>query len=72
MVDCKKKRIVIVGSGFAGLGMASRLLEKGIDDFVILEKSEGVGGTWRYNTYPGAECDIASMLYSFSFARKTK
>ena len=68
MVDCKKKRIVIVGSGFAGLGMASRLLEKGIDDFVILEKSEGVGGTWRYNTYPGAECDIASMLYSFSFA----
>jgi cyclic pyranopterin phosphate synthase len=68
VVDCKKKRIVIVGSGFAGLGMASRLLEKGIDDFVILEKSEGVGGTWRYNTYPGAECDIASMLYSFSFA----
>ena len=61
-------KLVIVGSGFAGLGLAARLKEQGIEDFIILEKSDGVGGTWRHNTYPGAECDIASMLYSYSFA----
>ena len=61
-------KLVIVGSGFAGLGLAAKLRERGIEDFVILEKSDGVGGTWRHNTYPGAECDIASMLYSYSFA----
>ena len=61
-------RLVIVGTGFAGLGLAAKLREQGIEDFIILEKSDGVGGTWRHNTYPGAECDIASMLYSFSFA----
>ena len=61
-------RLVIVGSGFAGLGLAYKLKKAGIDDFIILEKSSGVGGTWRENTYPGAECDIASSLYSYSFA----
>ena len=61
-------RLVIVGSGFGGLGLAAKLREQGIEDFIILEKSGGVGGTWRHNTYPGAECDIASMLYSYSFA----
>lgn len=61
-------RLVIVGSGFAGLGLAYKLKQAGIDDFIILEKSNGVGGTWRHNTYPGAECDIASSLYSYSFA----
>jgi len=61
-------RLLIVGAGFAGLGLAAKLREQGIDNFVILEKLDGVGGTWRHNTYPGAECDIASMLYSFSFA----
>jgi cation diffusion facilitator CzcD-associated flavoprotein CzcO len=61
-------KLVIVGTGFAGLGLAAKLREQGIEDFIILEKSSGVGGTWRHNTYPGAECDIASMLYSYSFA----
>ena len=61
-------RLVIVGTGFAGLGLAYKLKQAGINNFIILEKSDGVGGTWRHNTYPGAECDIASMLYSFSFA----
>jgi len=61
-------KLVIVGTGFAGLGLAAKLREQGIEDFIILEKSDGVGGTWRHNTYPGAECDIASMLYSYSFA----
>jgi len=62
---------VIVGSGFAGLGMAIRLKQAGIDDFVVLERSGDVGGTWRDNTYPGCMCDVPSHLYSFSFARKS-
>ena len=62
------KRIVIVGSGFAGLGMAIQLRRDGIEDFVLLERGHDVGGTWRANTYPGAACDVPSRLYSFSFA----
>lgn len=59
--------IVIVGSGFAGIGMAIRLKQAGIDDFTIFEQADRVGGTWRDNHYPGAACDIESHLYSFSF-----
>lgn len=62
--------IVIIGTGFAGVGTAIRLKQKGITDFIILERSPKVGGTWRDNTYPGAACDIASPLYSFSFEQK--
>jgi len=58
----------IVGAGFGGLCMAIKLKEAGITDFVILEKGDDVGGTWRDNTYPGAACDVQSHLYSFSFA----
>ena len=58
---------VIIGSGFAGLGMAVRLLRDGVNDFVVLERADEVGGTWRDNTYPGAACDVPSQLYSFSF-----
>jgi len=61
-------KLVIVGTGFGGLCLAAKLREKGVDDFIILEKANGVGGTWRENTYPGAECDIPSALYSYSFA----
>jgi cation diffusion facilitator CzcD-associated flavoprotein CzcO len=60
--------VLIVGSGFSGLGMAVRLREAGTDDFVVLERAGEVGGTWRDNTYPGATCDVPSHLYSFSFA----
>ncbi len=60
-------RIAIVGSGFAGLGLAIQLKQQGIDTFSIFEKADEVGGTWRANTYPGAECDIPSALYSYSF-----
>lgn len=59
--------VLIVGSGFAGLGMAIRLKQSGIDDFVVLEQAGEVGGTWRDNHYPGAACDVQSHLYSFSF-----
>jgi cation diffusion facilitator CzcD-associated flavoprotein CzcO len=58
---------VIVGAGFSGLAAGIGLKRAGIDDFVILEKADGVGGTWRDNTYPGAACDIPSHLYSYSF-----
>lgn len=58
---------IIIGSGFSGLAMAIKLKEKGIHDFIILEKAKEVGGTWRENTYPGAECDVPSALYSYSF-----
>jgi len=63
-------RIAIIGAGAAGLCMAVRLRDAGIDSFAIYEKSNGVGGTWRDNTYPGAACDVPSHLYSFSFASK--
>lgn len=59
--------VLIIGAGFAGLGTAVRLLKQGIDDFVILERAGEVGGTWRDNTYPGAACDVPSLLYSYSF-----
>ncbi|ASR37735.1 4-hydroxyacetophenone monooxygenase [Prauserella marina] len=59
--------VVIVGTGFSGLGMAIQLRKEGRDDFVILEKADDVGGTWRDNTYPGCACDIQSHMYSFSF-----
>ena len=50
--------ILIVGTGFAGLGMAIKLLEMGINDFTIIERAKDVGGTWRDNRYPGAACDV--------------
>jgi cation diffusion facilitator CzcD-associated flavoprotein CzcO len=60
--------VAIVGTGFAGLGMAIRLLQDGETDFVVLERANDVGGTWRDNSYPGCACDVQSHLYSFSFA----
>lgn len=60
--------VAIVGSGFAGIGMAIKLKEAGRDDFVVIEKADDVGGTWQANTYPGCQCDVPSNLYSFSFA----
>jgi cation diffusion facilitator CzcD-associated flavoprotein CzcO len=62
-------RALIIGTGFAGLGMAIALQQHGVD-FLILEKADDIGGTWRDNTYPGAACDVPSHLYSFSFEPK--
>src|SRR3954466_2456105 len=59
---------VIVGSGFAGMGAAIQLKKAGRHDFVVLERGDDVGGTWRDNDYPGCRCDVPSHLYSFSFA----
>ncbi len=66
--ETRTARILIVGGGFAGIGMAIRLRQQGIDDFVILERARDAGGTWRDNSYPGCACDVQSSLYSFSFA----
>lgn len=65
-----EKDIVIIGTGFGGLGMAIKLKEAGYHNFVILEKADRVGGCWRENTYPGAACDVPSNLYSYSFESK--
>lgn len=59
--------VLIIGSGFAGLGTAIRLDKDGRRDFLVLERGSEVGGTWRDNTYPGAACDVPSHLYSYSF-----
>lgn len=61
-------KVAIVGGGFGGLCTAIKLQEAGIQDYLLLEKADQVGGTWRENTYPGAACDVQSHMYSFSFA----
>lgn len=67
-MSATRSKIAIIGTGFGGLGMAIKLLQKGERDFVVLERAHDVGGVWRDNTYPGAACDVRSHLYSFSFA----
>ena len=59
--------VLIVGAGFAGIGMGIKLARRGRESFVIIEQADDVGGTWRDNRYPGVSCDIPSHLYSFSF-----
>jgi cation diffusion facilitator CzcD-associated flavoprotein CzcO len=60
--------VTIVGAGFGGVAAAIALGRQGIDDVVLLERGDDVGGVWRANTYPGLACDVPSHLYSFSFA----
>ena len=70
-MDSNSKKIydvIILGAGISGLGTAYNLLRNKNSSFLILEKNEGVGGTWRENTYPGLCCDVPSHFYSFSFA----
>jgi len=64
----RHRKIIIVGGGFSGVGMAIRLKQSGIEDFILLERAPDVGGCWHFNTYPGCRCDVPSHLYSFSFA----
>lgn len=59
--------IIILGAGFAGLGLGARLKQEGIDDFIILEQADDIGGTWRDNIYPGSACDVESHLYCYDF-----
>jgi cation diffusion facilitator CzcD-associated flavoprotein CzcO len=60
-------RVAVIGAGFGGIGMAMALKQAGVDDFVVLDRADDLGGTWRDNTYPGLTCDVPSQLYSFSF-----
>ena len=64
-------RIAIIGAGPGGLCAAIRLRQSGFENFTVLEKGSGVGGTWYHNRYPGCACDIQSELYSFSFEVNT-
>jgi cation diffusion facilitator CzcD-associated flavoprotein CzcO len=66
----ERSHVAVIGAGFAGLAVAHALAQVGVDDVVLFERSDGVGGTWRANTYPGAACDVPSHLYSLSFAPK--
>jgi cation diffusion facilitator CzcD-associated flavoprotein CzcO len=61
-------RLAVIGAGMAGILAAVRLSEAGLTDFTVYEKADGLGGTWRDNTYPGLSCDVPSHLYSYSFA----
>ena len=60
-------RVVVVGAGFGGIAAGVKMQGAGIRSFTIYESSLGVGGTWWDNTYPGAEVDVGSHLYSYSF-----
>jgi cation diffusion facilitator CzcD-associated flavoprotein CzcO len=59
--------VLIIGTGFSGLGMAIKMLDAGMQDFIVLESASAVGGTWRDNHYPGVACDVPAHLYSYSF-----
>ena len=63
--------VVIIGAGFAGIGVAIRLSQAGLTDYLIVEEGDGFGGTWYWNRYPGVAVDIPSFSYQFSFAKHT-
>ncbi|WP_354702132.1 Baeyer-Villiger monooxygenase [Paraconexibacter sp. AEG42_29] len=62
--------VAIIGAGFGGLAAAIELKRHGIGSFTVLERSSRVGGVWQANSYPGAACDVPSVIYQFSFALK--
>lgn len=63
----KAVSVGIIGAGPGGLALAIFLKKNGFHDFTIFDREDGVGGTWRINTYPGLACDVKSHLYSYSF-----
>ncbi|MBD2761063.1 NAD(P)/FAD-dependent oxidoreductase [Kocuria sp. cx-116] len=58
---------IIIGAGFGGLGQGAQFMQDGVDDFLILERGDDLGGVWRENTYPGAACDTQAVIYCFSY-----
>jgi cation diffusion facilitator CzcD-associated flavoprotein CzcO len=60
-------RVAVIGAGFGGIGLAIAFKRAGIEDFVVLDRADDIGGIWRDNSYPGLCCDVPSHLYSFSF-----
>lgn len=69
-VDVECVEVLVLGAGLCGVAAAIGLKRAGIDDVVIVERSDSVGGTWHHNTYPGCAVDIPSHVYSFSYALK--
>jgi cation diffusion facilitator CzcD-associated flavoprotein CzcO len=67
-ISAKGPRVVIIGAGVSGILAGLKLRERGWRDFVILEKAETLGGTWRDNVYPGVACDVPAHVYVYSFA----
>ena len=63
-------RVVVVGAGFGGIAAAIELRRHGFDEVTLLEAAPELGGTWHYNSYPGATCDVPSHFYSFSYAQR--
>ena len=61
------RRIIVIGAGPGGICATIGLVQAGFEDIVVLDRAEGVGGTWWHNSYPGAACDVPTHLYSFSF-----
>ena len=62
--------VIIIGAGFGGVAAAIELLGHGFTDVTLLEAAPRLGGTWHYNRYPGAACDVPSHLYSYSYAQR--
>lgn len=67
MEGARTLRFAVIGAGMAGVLSAIKLREAGHGDITVYEKADGIGGTWRDNTYPGVACDVPSHLYSYSF-----
>ena len=66
----RSPRVVIIGAGFGGIAAAIELRRHGFEALTILEAAPAIGGTWFYNTYPGAACDVPSHLYSYSYEQR--
>ena len=67
MPVAKSLSVGVIGAGPGGLALGIFLRKAGFRDFTIFDREDGVGGTWRINTYPGLACDVKSHLYSYSF-----
>jgi cation diffusion facilitator CzcD-associated flavoprotein CzcO len=68
--SARRTQVLVVGAGFGGIAAAIELRKHGIEHVTILEKAPDLGGTWYYNSYPGAACDVPSHLYSYSYAQR--
>jgi len=64
----RRIRVIIVGAGMAGILAALKLKQRGNADFIVYEKADGIGGTWKHNRYPGLACDVPAHAYTYSFA----
>ncbi|MDG2278606.1 MAG: NAD(P)-binding protein, partial [Pseudomonadales bacterium] len=70
MTDPKKMLdVVVVGAGFSGMYLSIKLRQLAMT-YTVLEQGDDVGGTWYWNRYPGARCDIPTVEYSYSFDKE--